>query len=100
MKKNVKNWDLDWELFEMCRMVEVVENQVSMNNWGVEWYSLGDWLKSIGYSSCLKKLLCRLWVLNNRLLRYNIGVYDEINNEFVSRLCMLGKGGLKYVKNS
>ena len=91
MEKNVKNWNLDLELFEMGRMVELVEYQVSRNNWGVEWYNLVDWLNSCGYSMCKKKLMYRLWVLNNRLLRYEIGVYDELSNEFVSRACMLGK---------
>lgn len=93
MKKNVKNWDLEFELSEMENLIDVVDYQRSVDDWGVNWYSLGDWVKNCG---CGLWYVVRVaWVLNNRIVRENIGVYNDEYN-VVSKLCLIGKE----VKNS
>jgi len=90
MKKNVKNWELEWELWDMEMLVEIVDYQRSKNDWGVEFYSLGDWLKYCGRG--LRYVKIRAWLLNNRYVRYNIGVCAADRNEMVSGLCLIGEG--------
>lgn len=87
MKKNVKNWDLEFELSEMGILLEIVDYQRNKNDWGVKFYSLSDWIKNCGCG--LKFVNRRAWLLNNRYVRMTIGVFDGCN--FVSYMCMIGK---------
>lgn len=90
MKKFRKNWDFEFELSEFENLVDVVDYQQSLNDWGVNWYSLGDWMKNCGRG--LRYVVRISWIINNRFVRKNIGVYND-NYDIVSGLCLIGEGG-------
>lgn len=91
MKENVRNWDLEVKFVKLDRTLQIVNYLISIDDWGVNWYSLEDWREVVSrcyWDSCFDVVL-GLWVMNNRLVRCEIG--DFWDGDFVSGVCLIGK---------
>lgn len=91
MKKSVRNWDLEVKLGKLDMTSQIINYLISIDKWGVDWYDLGDWIELVGrcYWGSYFEVVCELWVLNNRLVRCDIGEFWE--GDFVSGVCLIGK---------
>lgn len=91
MEKIVKNWSLEVKLGKLDRTSQIISYLLSIDNWGVRWYDLGDWVELVGkcYWNCDCVMVGELWLLNNRIVRSDIG--DFCDGEFVSGVCLIGK---------
>ena len=94
MEKNVKNWSLEVKLVQLDMTSQILSHLLSSDNWGTRWYALGDWVEAVGrcYWDSAPAVVGALWVLNNRFIRCDIGEVCE--GEFVSGVCLIGKGVL------
>jgi hypothetical protein len=91
MEKIVKNWELEVKLGKLDRTSQIISYLLSIDNWGVRWYDLGDWVELVGrcYWDSDFGVVGELWVLNNRMVRCDIGEFWE--GDFVSGVCLIGE---------
>lgn len=87
MEKRVK---LNEELYKLDITLQIVDYLLRINEWGVRWYELREWVNVIDNGCCyferFKVDKYKLWVYNNRVVRSRIGIFDYEICEYVSKM--------------